>query len=1244
MGANKRSRRVAVIAATIALLGAQLAAADVQVRTAAFDYDAEGVLRKEIVEPDNAELCAVVEYDYDGFGNRTTVSRRNCNGSTYGFASWRANEAAGRDGPHNFAPRRSVDSYGGEGPFVGQFVTRSENALGHAQTQVVDPRFGVVTRQRGPNGLETRWEFDGFGRKSHETRGDGTTTRWRYAWCNQSPGLCPERGWTYTQIETTGEPTVRRFEDQLGRVVAVETQGFDGHPVRSHTLFDDFGRAWATSLPIGGPDGTARTLTDLLAGNLFSRIVYDVTGRVVQTDEPPGRSAGARTITTYDGLAVTVSVGSPAGVSDLSGENAPQGQVQTRRTIRNSQGQVLSVTDAAGDIRFDYDALGNPVLIERFGSITQARFDLRGRRTALIDPDRGSWHYAYDALGQIVAQTDAKGDTTVFRYDLLGRLVERGEPTDRISRFSYDGTAEGCAAGGATIGKRVRADTTTDTALIHCFDALGRPVATTHVIGTARLTESTSYDGLSRVDTVRHPGGIGLRRVYSERDGRLERIVDADRPAREIWRVTARNAAGAATEERLGAQTDSPARQGVVVSTAFERLTRPIEVSIDTRDEHWVAMATAYDVVGNVRGRTWWDGTQPRSEMFGYDALNRIVEIDGAARYRYDARGNLTGKDGAQYRYADGICGSERPHALAAVAGRQTAAANPFFVYDANGALLEERADGCDGPVARRVVWNQHHLPAQVIQEGRELRFYYGADGERALEEIVADGRRTVIRYAGSFEQTEADGVVENKVYVRAEGRLVATIAARDGAAVERRYVVVDHLGSTSAILDEERRVLERPSFDAWGRRRAADHSDADATSAERRGFTGHEHLDAVGLIHMNGRIYDPGLGRFLSADSIIDGAFDSQGYNRYSYVKNNPLTLTDPSGHFSWQRPLEATAAFMAHPSLNTGHKLIHSRPQLQLGDDLAQRYPQETMIVATVVAAAASIYCGGCGAAAVWGAIGLGGTSAGISYASGADSGQTWRAGLVTAGTALAFYAVGEATTSEVGGMWGEPIKVQDPYAALAGHAAVGCASAAASHGNCGRGAAAAALGKATTFATDGNPIATIVGGGLGSRITGGRFASGAVTAALGYAFNYLFSIGLNVRIPFVGGAKHAVGLSWENGKLDAGIIIDSDVPTLSAGRMLGRFALDVGVQTGDFESNHGQLSIGVQGGFGSWGVSAQSPSMYGGISGGSVSLGTQYGIEVSIQQTRTISLRGDLVPAFARGWGFVRGWFSE
>ncbi|WP_050021969.1 RHS repeat-associated core domain-containing protein [Chryseobacterium sp. P1-3] len=67
------------------------------------------------------------------------------------------------------------------------------------------------------------------------------------------------------------------------------------------------------------------------------------------------------------------------------------------------------------------------------------------------------------------------------------------------------------------------------------------------------------------------------------------------------------------------------------------------------------------------------------------------------------------------------------------------------------------------------------------------------------------------------------------------------------------------------------------------------------------RGYTSHEHFAEVGIIHMNGRLYDPLLRRFLNADENIQDPYNTQNYNKYGYVLNNPLMFNDPSGEFAW-------------------------------------------------------------------------------------------------------------------------------------------------------------------------------------------------------------------------------------------------------------------------------------------------------------------------------------------------------
>ncbi len=118
----------------------------------------------------------------------------------------------------------------------------------------------------------------------------------------------------------------------------------------------------------------------------------------------------------------------------------------------------------------------------------------------------------------------------------------------------------------------------------------------------------------------------------------------------------------------------------------------------------------------------------------------------------------------------------------------------------------------------------------------------------------------------------------------------------------ELYFTVTDHLGSLAAVVNTNGDVVQQLSYDAWGRRRnAANYKSYDLglTPMFDRGFTCHEHLDEFDLINMNGRVYSPKLGRFLSPDPYVQESDNSQNYNRYSYCLNNPLKYTDPSGEF---------------------------------------------------------------------------------------------------------------------------------------------------------------------------------------------------------------------------------------------------------------------------------------------------------------------------------------------------------
>jgi RHS repeat-associated protein len=148
-----------------------------------------------------------------------------------------------------------------------------------------------------------------------------------------------------------------------------------------------------------------------------------------------------------------------------------------------------------------------------------------------------------------------------------------------------------------------------------------------------------------------------------------------------------------------------------------------------------------------------------------------------------------------------------------------------------------------------------------------------------------------------SLEIVDAEGLEQRHTL---QGSLV--VIMKNGREQEH-FLHSDHLGSVTSITDDRGEVIERFDYDAWGHRRdlagARELINYRPVSKHRFGFTGQEMLDAVDLVHMNGRVYDPAIGRFLSPDPFVQAPENLQSLNRYSYVWNNPLSHTDPSGYF---------------------------------------------------------------------------------------------------------------------------------------------------------------------------------------------------------------------------------------------------------------------------------------------------------------------------------------------------------
>jgi len=168
----------------------------------------------------------------------------------------------------------------------------------------------------------------------------------------------------------------------------------------------------------------------------------------------------------------------------------------------------------------------------------------------------------------------------------------------------------------------------------------------------------------------------------------------------------------------------------------------------------------------------------------------------------------------------------------------------------------------------------------------------------------VSPTAKTVYYVGKEYERIAwSSGSVEEKTYIGP-----SVVIERSGATREVRYLHLDHLRSTDAVTNASafEVTTDAHGFDAFGKPRGRDwqpsgdklHPNGDYGGTTEHGFTGHEHLDDTYLIHMNGRVYDYRLGRFLSVDPIISNPANSQSINPYSYIGNNPLSGVDPTGY----------------------------------------------------------------------------------------------------------------------------------------------------------------------------------------------------------------------------------------------------------------------------------------------------------------------------------------------------------
>ena len=233
------------------------------------------------------------------------------------------------------------------------------------------------------------------------------------------------------------------------------------------------------------------------------------------------------------------------------------------------------------------------------------------------------------------------------------------------------------------------------------------------------------------------------------------------------------------------------------------------------------------------------------------------------------------------------------------------------YSYDKSGNM--QSGDG------KTLTYDAYNKPLTISRDSITSAFSYGADLSRykQVKTGLANGTETTIYIDKAYEETTQGTVTTKKVYLGDIAVIIETIGGTEPGH-KIGFTHRDRLGSIVTITDHLGNVVDNKTYDPFGKPKKGNLKNITTPTLKgiveqsnlipginyslytNRGFTDHEHLDDAQLIHMNGRVYDYNLGRFLSVDPFIQAPGNSQSMNPYSYIMNNPLAGVDPSGYAS--------------------------------------------------------------------------------------------------------------------------------------------------------------------------------------------------------------------------------------------------------------------------------------------------------------------------------------------------------
>ena len=529
----------------------------------------------------------------------------------------------------------------------------------------------------------------------------------------------------------------------------------------------------------------------------------------------------------------------------------------------------------------------------------------------LVETDttsKGLMVFTHNAFGETVTQKSGKNVTDYLDYDDSARLIRRYNSTDGTSCWNYNSSngrldnekvfhssniSTGSCASGNGENHRIS----------YYYDQNGRPdVVDVRIQGinsniNGTYTTTTDWDAQGRVSEVIYPNGLAISKTYQ--NGYLKKILNSD-TGRVYSNVIEMNARGQVTEIDYANNTAE-------IYNYYEDTGRLDIQDLEYNGNNRHVLRYDYDSSGNTtyrrhefnnRGYTDWN------ETLTYDSLNRLdyrnvsvtdssyltTEFKTDQNYNYDDWGNLT------YRYGVG-----NYHYLTDNRSRldRTTGTKVFDLgYDGSGNIT---SDG-----TRTFTYFNMDKVKKIVSGGDYTEFRYSANLGRYYKRdnrtLNSADLNYYTAYVGGYEKIKRVGgglstLTEEKVTV---GNIVIT--ERSNGTDDEHYLHKDNIGNAVSITNKSGSVVQQFTYDPWGKQtriyQSSVFSNKTYGQPTNNAFTGHELIDGLDVVHMNGRIYDADLGRFLQADPFVQSPTSFQSFNRYAYVTNNPLSMTDPSGY----------------------------------------------------------------------------------------------------------------------------------------------------------------------------------------------------------------------------------------------------------------------------------------------------------------------------------------------------------